>query len=169
MTTEKVTRPIPVHQVEVKLRADYADAEAHAALALLHGLGLGAIKDLRMSKVYDIKGPLNLAHTQQVARELLTDPVTHEFKILQQNAQPVFNGQNSWRVEVWLKTSVTDPVGETVKAAIAESGLPEPVSVRVGQVYHLSGKCGRNQLEKAVARSLANPVIHRVVVSEAHS
>ncbi len=168
MTTERLARPVPTHLVEVRLRPDYPDAEGQAALALLHGLGLFAIKDCRVSRVYELRGALNVGQLQQVARELLADPVTHEFKF-PQPANAVFNGQNFWRVEVWLKASVTDPVGETVRAAIAEMGLPEPQSARVGQVYHLSGKCGRNQLEKAVARSLANQVIHKVIVSEAHA
>ena len=34
--------------------------------------------------------------------------------------------------------------------------------------YHIAGKCGRNQLDKAVARYLANPIVHHFSLNEAH-
>jgi phosphoribosylformylglycinamidine (FGAM) synthase PurS component len=155
------------YQVEVKLKSDYADAEGQSALGLLHSLGVNTAKEVRASRVYELKGPLTAAQVQQAARELLCDPVTQEFRVFGSSQTPVLNGMNHWRVEVWLKSSVSDPVGDTVLAALLEMGLGAPETVRVGTVYHVSGKCGRNQLEKAVARSLANPVVHRFSVAEA--
>ena len=78
------------------------------------------------------------------------------------------NGANFWRVEVWLKPTVTDPVGETVRDAIADMALPRPEAVRCAIVYRLIGRTNKPALEKAVSRCLANPLIHRAVVSEAH-
>ena len=155
------------YTVEVKLRGDYADAEGQSALSLLQGLGLTTARDCRTSKLYELRGGLNAAHAQQIARDLLSDPVTQEFRLVNGH-ENVLNGMTHWRVEVWLKPSVSDPVGDTVRAAIVEMGLPEPESVRVGAAYLIAGKCGRNQLEKLIVRGLANPVIHRVVIAEAH-
>lgn len=155
------------YTVEVKLRSDFADAEGQAALSLLQGLGLPGARDCRTRRLYELRGGLNSAHAQQIARDLLCDPVTQEFRLVSAN-EAVLNGMNYWRVEVWLKGSVSDPVGETVRSAVAEMGLPEPEVVRVGTAYMIAAKCGRNQLEKLVARGLANPVIHRVTISETH-
>lgn len=155
------------YQVEVKLRPEYPDAAGAEALSLLSEAGLNTAKTVRVSQIYEIKGPLNNGHIQQAARELLCDNVTQEFRIAAN--VPVLNGMNYWRVEVWLKATVSDPVGETVLQAISELGLPAPQSVRRGLVYHISGKCGRNHIEKAAQRCLINPVIHRFTVSEAHS
>ena len=156
------------YTVEVKLRQDYIDAEGQAALSLLQGLGLNTARECRTTRLYELRGGLNSAHAQQIGRDLLADPVTQEFKLLSPSPAAVSNGMNAWRVEVWLKSSVSDPVGDTVRAAIAEMGLPQPETVRVGTAYLIAGKCGRNHLEKAVTRGLANPVIHRVTVSEVH-
>jgi phosphoribosylformylglycinamidine (FGAM) synthase PurS component len=156
------------YTVEVKLRNDYVEAEGQSALALLQSLGLNTARDCRTSKLYELRGGLNSAHAQQIGRDLLSDPVTQEFKLVSPSAAAVANGMNFWRVEVWLKASVSDPVGDTVRSAIAEMGLPQPESVRVGTAFLIAGKCHRGQLEKAVARGLANPVIHRVTVSETH-
>ena len=156
------------YMVEVKLRPDFLDAEGQAALSLLQGLGLNTARDCRASRLYELRGGLNSAHAQQIARELLCDPVTQEFRLASSHETPVLNGMTHWRVEVWLKASVTDPIGDTVRSAIAEMGLPELETVRVGTAYLISGRCHRNQLEKIVGRGLANAVVHRVTISEAH-
>ena len=161
------TRPPNSYTVEVKLRPDFPDAEGQAALSLLQGLGLSAARDCRTSRLYELRGALNSGHAQQIARDLLCDPVTQEFRLASAH-EPVLNGMTHWRVEVWLKPSMTDTVGDTVRSAIGEMGLPQPDSVRVGTAFLLSGKCHRNQLEKLISRGLANPVIHRFTVSETH-
>jgi len=151
----------------VRLRPEFADAEGAAALALLHGQGLSSIKEARACRLYEIKGPLTANQVLQAAKDLLCDGVTQEHRVV--STSPVqLNGMNFWRVEVWLKPTVSDCVGETVGAAIAEMGLPRPDAVRCAMVYRLAGRSTKAQIEKAVSRSLANPLIHRFLVSEAH-
>jgi phosphoribosylformylglycinamidine (FGAM) synthase PurS component len=169
MSQKNPPRPTPNHsyQVEVRLKAEFTDADGLSALCLLQGLGLNTARELRTSHLYEIRGPLTAAQVQQVARELLCDAVTQEFKLLAP-AAPMSNGMNHWRVEVWLKPSVTDPVGETVRSALLEMGYPSPETVRAGTAYHIVGKCPKGQLEKIVPRCLANPVIHRFSITESH-
>ena len=150
--------------LEVTLKGDYADAEGQAAQWLLHGAGLST-RAVRVGRLYDLKGPLNLGHVHTAARELLCDCVTQEFRICHSSCVAHHNGC-LWRVEVWLKPTVTDTVGESVHDALCDLGMPE-VAVRCGTSYHIAGKCGRNQLDKVVARSLANPIIHRFSLHEA--
>ncbi len=154
------------HQVEVTLKSEYTDVAGESALGFLRSLGVNTAREVRSSRLYEILGNLTAAQVHQAARDLLCDPVTEEFRLVSAGV-PVMNGMNHWRVELWLKTSVTDPVGLTVSAAFTEMGLPKPECVRVGTAYHIVGKCGRHQLEKAVAKSLANPVIHNFTVAEA--
>ena len=160
-------QPSHTYLVEVRLKPEYLDAEGGAALALLRAQGLTSIREVRVGRLYELKGPVTANHAQQAARDLLGDPVTHESRMVTPGAAPL-NGMNFWRVEVWLKTSVCDPVGETVREAFAEMGLPKPDGARCAMVYRLNGRSTKLQIEKAVAKSLANPLIHRVVVSEAH-
>jgi len=160
-------QPTNTHLIEVRLRPEHFDAEGASALALLQAQGLMALKEARVSRVFEIKGPLSANQVLQAAKDLLCDAVTQEHRVLAPTPAPM-NGMNSWRVEVWLKPTVTDPVGETVREAIAEMGLPRPDSVRCALVYRLVGRTTKLQLEKAVSKSLANPLIHRAVVTEAH-
>ena len=153
--------------IEVRLRPEHTDAEGTAALLLLQGQGLSALKECRVSRLFEIKGPLSANQVLQATKDLLCDAVTQEFRVIAPTPAPM-NGMNFWRVEVWLKPTVTDPVGETVREAIADMSLPRPDAVRCAMVYRLSGRTTKAQLEKAVSKSLANPLIQRAIVTEAH-
>ena len=160
-------QPSNTHLIEIRLRAEHADAEGAAALALLLAQGLSSLKESRVARLYEIKGAISANQVLQAAKDLLCDAVTQEHRVVAQTSAPM-NGANFWRVEVWLKPTVTDPVGETVRDAIADMSLPRPESVRCALVYRLVGRSGKPALEKAVSKCLANPLIHRAVVSEAH-
>jgi len=155
------------YQVEVNLRPELFDAKGQAALALLHGAGLATAREVRAGEIYEIRGTLNAGQLQQTARDLLCDAVTQQYRILDLAGAPGSNGMNHWRVEVWLKESMDDPVARTLSEAFLDLGLPAPESLRRGLAYHVSGRCHRIQIEKAVALTLADPAIHRFIVSEA--
>jgi len=160
--------PSNTHLIEVRLRPEHADAEGAAALALLAAQGLSSLKEARVARLYEIKGPLSANQVLQATKDLLCDAVTQEHRVVAPASIPA-NVANFWRVEVWLKPTVTDPVGETVREAIAEMALPRPDSVRCALVYRLVGRTNKPALERAVSRCLANALIHRAVVTEAHS
>jgi phosphoribosylformylglycinamidine (FGAM) synthase PurS component len=160
-------QPANTHLVEVKLKGEFNDAEGSAALALLKEQGLSNLKEVRMGRLYEIQGSLSANQAHQAAKDILCDAVTQEFRLVPAAPAPM-NGMNFWRVEVWLKATVSDPVGATIVEAIAEGGLPKPTAARCAMLYLLNGRAVKAQIEKAVAKSLANPLIHRVVVTEAH-
>ncbi len=163
--------PLPASQavIEVMLRREFPDPAGASALSLLRQAGVMTAREVRESLLYDVRGPLSAIHLQQAARELLADPVTQEFRLAAPAPIAALNGMNQWRVEVWLKDAVSDPVGDSVREAIGDLGLPAPLSVRAGRAWRIEGKCHRVQLEKAVSRTLANPVIHRFIVRETHA
>jgi phosphoribosylformylglycinamidine (FGAM) synthase PurS component len=161
-------QPSNTHLIEVRLRPEHADAEGVAALALLLGQGLSSLKEARVARLYEIKGPLSANQVLQATKDLLCDAVMQEHRVITPAPAPM-NGASFWRVEVWLKPTVADPAGETVRDAISDLDLPRPDSVRCALVYRLVGRTNKPALEKAVSRCLANPLIHRAVVSEAHS
>ncbi|MBI3289675.1 MAG: phosphoribosylformylglycinamidine synthase subunit PurS [Elusimicrobia bacterium] len=160
-------QPQATHLIEVQLKPEFNDAEGAAAMALLREQGLSSLKDVRVGRLYEIKGALSANQAHQAGRDLLSDAVTQEFRLVSPAPAPM-NGMSAWRVEVWLKPNVSDPVGETVVGAVAESGLPRPASARCAIIYRLSVRAVKQQIEKAMGKSLANPLIHRVVVTEAH-
>ena len=159
--------PQNTHLLEVKLKPEFNDAEGAAAMALQREQGLASLKEVRVGRLYELQGPLSATQAHQAGKDLLCDAVTQEFRIVSNTPAPM-NGMNCWRVEIWLKPTVCDPVGQTVIEAVVEAGLPRPVSARCAMLYRLNGRAMKQQLEKAVSKSLANPLIHRIVVTEAH-
>jgi len=158
-------KPLGSYLVEVSLKPDFTDAEGLCAQWLLRCAGLAA-QAVRVGRLYELRGPLNLGHVHVAVRELLCDCVTQEFRICHSAGAAPHSGC-LWRVEVWPRPTVTDMVAESVREALRELGMPE-VSVRCGLSYHIAGKCGRGQLDKAVPRSLANPSVHRFSLHGAH-
>lgn len=153
--------------IEVATKYGQTDARSAALLAQLPGIGATSAKDIRISTLYELTGRLTRGQAQQVSRDLLTDPITQESRMDQSTSSQAFLVGPHWRIEVWLKPTVTDPVGESVRKAVADLGLPEPERVRTGTAYRVLGKIGQGQIDKIVNRLLSNPVIHRTHVSQA--
>ena len=150
---------IGVHRVEVSLKNEFTDSEAIAASALLRATGAHSINRIKTSKVYEVSGSFTIAQIHRLSRELLSDPVTQESRILS-NPLPTPSSGPLWRIEIRLKPTVSDPEADTIRDAILEMGLPLPDSVRVLSIFKVESKCPKPQMEAAVSRGLANPVIH---------
>jgi len=73
--------------------------------------------------------------------------------------------KNTYRVEVWLKDSVTDVVGESVKDAIADVLGKEPAAVRFGHAYYVPCASGL-KLKHAVSKTLVNEVVNKFKIEK---
>ncbi|MDE2293587.1 MAG: phosphoribosylformylglycinamidine synthase subunit PurS [Elusimicrobia bacterium] len=149
----------PRFLIEVGTKAGMPDAAGDALTAQLPLAGVSGVRETRVLSLYELRGKLTASQVSQVARDLLADPVTQEYRV-ERSAPPLPLGPH-WRLEVWLKASMTDPVGESVRKAVRDLGLPEPASVRTGTAYLLFGRLAKAQAERALERLLANPVVHR--------
>ncbi len=153
-----------VHRIEVTLKGEFVDPESQSTVTLLRSAGAGSVSRVKTSRIYELHGALTIAQVQRISRELLGDAVTQEFRLLP-SPPPSSNGGPLWRVEIRLKPTMADPIGDTIREAIGEMGLPLPESVRVLSVFRVESKCGKPQIEAVIARSLANPVIHSFTVT----
>lgn len=156
--------PPSVYRIEVACKPGISDAAGLALANQLPALGVANVADVRVCPVFEITGRLNVSQLEQVARELLADPVTQDYRIGEGPLSPGFLIGPHWRVEVWLKNSVSDPVEGSVKKGIADLGLPAPEKVRCGHAYKLLGRPQAAQVEKVARKLFSNPVIHRYKV-----
>ena len=150
--------------VEVAVKYGLSDPAGAALLPQIATLGIAGIREARVSALYQLSGRLSATQVHQIARDLLTDPVIQEYRMDSATPSPAFLLGPHWRLEVWAKPSVTDPVGLSVCQAVADLGLPAPDCVRTGTAYQLLGRIGRPQAEKILSKLLANPVIHRTQI-----
>lgn len=157
---------LPSYVVEVAPKLGFGDPAGMTLFHQLSSLGVAGIREVRVGALYEIRGRLSPAQMHGICRDLLCDPITQDYRIDTSTASPAFLIGPHWRVEVWLKPQVTDPVGETVRKAVADLGLPEPDSVRAGTAYQFLGRIGRPQAERIAQSLLANPVIHMTRISQ---
>lgn len=80
------------------------------------------------------------------------------------------NGRTTVEVRVELKPGVFDAEADSVRHSLELLGIPHVTRVATARVYTLGfegvdAKEAARLAERAVDRLLANPVIHRVVVS----
>ena len=157
---------LPTFHVEVSPKFGSADAPGQSLLGQIPLLGIAGCREVRVSSLYEISGRLTSAQVHQLSRDLLSDPVTQEYRIDSSATSPAFLLGPHWRIEVWLKPSVTDPAGESVRKAVTDLGLPAPEGVRTGAAYRLLGRMNQAQVERIAVKLLANPVIHRARVTQ---
>ncbi|MBI5243351.1 MAG: phosphoribosylformylglycinamidine synthase subunit PurS [Elusimicrobia bacterium] len=152
--------------VEVASKLGFNDAPGIALLGQMPSIGVCGAREVRVSSLYEITGRLSHSQMDILGRGLLCDPITQEFRLDLSASSSAFLIGPHWRVEVWFRPQVTDPVGESVCKAVADMGLPEPDGVRTGTAYQFVGRITQSQIEKVVAKLLANPVIHRTKVAQ---
>ena len=153
------TDALPRWVVEVSAKPGNPDPAGAALVQQVQALGVPGITEARVNALYELRGKLSAAQATDIARQLLADPVTQDFRIDRSGAS-IPTGPH-WRLEVWLRPSVTDPVGESVGKAVRDLGLAEPAATRAGTAYLLFGRLQKAQAEKVLEKLLANPVVHR--------
>lgn len=145
--------------VEVTQKPGNPDPAGAALVQQIAALGVSGVTEARVNALYELRGKLSASQAADAARQLLADPVTQDFRVDRAGAS-IPTGPH-WRLEVWLKPAVTDPVGESVRKAVKGLGLPEPVSARAGTAVLLFGRLQKTAAEKVLEKLLANPVVHR--------
>lgn len=146
-------------RVEVALKTGITDAYGNSVRKQI-------IEDLRIDvdsvqviDVYTINANLTQEQVGAVARDLLTDPITQEYKINEGFDRPF-----SVAIEVGFKPGVTDNVGTTTVEGIEDLlgiKFTEGESVHTSKLYLLVGDVLRDEAKKICTGLLANPLIER--------
>lgn len=139
---------------EIKTREKYAKSEESSFVAMMAHSGL-KVKKARLARLYRVDAAFSRAEFARLGSELLTDRITETFSL-----KPGAGEKGAWRVEVWLRDSVTDVVGESVREAIGDVLGRKPDSVRFGHAWYVSGVSGGG-LSLAVKKTLVNETVNK--------
>lgn len=123
-------------------------------------LGIKNVKEVRVSNLYRIEGDADKRDIIKIAKELFIDRVSEGFEVYKVKKKK----KNFWEIEVWLKEGVSDPVGETGKRTIIESGILKDVSVKSGKKYYIKGRLSKREIEEICEKILANSLIHNYLI-----
>ncbi|PIU17658.1 MAG: hypothetical protein COT18_12875 [Elusimicrobia bacterium CG08_land_8_20_14_0_20_59_10] len=141
--------------IEIWTKKKYSANEETAFLGRLGRAGLKA-GAARLSRLYRVDSALGRAEVEKLASGLLADPITENYSLVP--GKTGFGG--GWRVEVWLKDSVTDVVGESVKEAITGVLGKDPGAVRFGHAYYVACDSAV-KLKHAVSKTLVNEIVNK--------
>jgi phosphoribosylformylglycinamidine (FGAM) synthase PurS component len=150
--------------VEVTQKPGNPDPAGAALVQQIAALGISGVTEARVNALYELRGKLSASQAADAARQLLADPVTQDFRVDRSGAS-IPTGPH-WRLEVWLKSAVTDPVGESVRKAVKDLGLPEPTAARAGTAVLVFGRLQKAQADKVLEKLLANPIIHKTTAEQ---
>src|SRR6185503_4640297 len=98
-------------RVEINNKRGVFDGRSDDLKRAIGDLGLSTISSVGVTNVYNIEGDLSQGNIERIAAELLTDPITQDFKVSVANQAPESQSQkNIHSVEIAYNPGVTDPV-----------------------------------------------------------
>ena len=141
--------------IEIWTKEKYAKNEEEGFIGRMAHAGF-KVKMARLSRLYRVDADFTRKEFDEIASGLLTDKITEHYSLSAGKA----GLRQACRVEIWLKDSVTDVVGESVKGAIVDVLGKEPAAVRFGRAYYVPRGNGP-ALKRAVTRTLVNEVVNK--------
>lgn len=129
------------------------DPVARSLRADLQDIGFRNVGEVGFSRLYFLKGELEPAAVERIARELLADPVSEQFAIARDEV-------GTLDIEVLYNPGVMDPSMASTLRALADMGYPG-VEVRTGRGYGFGRRLSAGE-ERVVCGLLMNPLIEHV-------
>jgi len=149
------------HIVEIKTKPKFFDALGGGFKEQAVALGIKNIKSVRAGRLFLLEGDLSAVQIKKIVHELLTDNVVEDCVL---NYSPS-KKTPAHKIELWLKNSATDVVGESVLEAVLDMNIKNIKDVRCGFVYYVDAKLTKSKLDFLARKILVNPLIHKFKVA----
>ncbi|MBN2317248.1 MAG: phosphoribosylformylglycinamidine synthase subunit PurL [Sedimentisphaerales bacterium] len=146
---------------EVYNKPDFSDVHGQSVLEDVAELGIRSVQAVQSAKVFLIEADFDKNFADRVARELLTDPVCEEYYI--GRSGPPAGLARATLIEVHLKSGVTDPVAESVMAAVTDMGANAD-NVRTARKYVMLGQLSQNETNTIAKKLLSNDCIEDCLI-----
>ncbi|MHC4431228.1 MAG: phosphoribosylformylglycinamidine synthase subunit PurL [Planctomycetota bacterium] len=148
---------------EVYSRSGFSDVHGQSVLEEIKELGISLVQAVQSAKVFLIEADFDEDFARRVARGLLADPVCEEYYI--GRSGPPAGLAKVTLIEVHLKSGVTDPVAESVMAAVADMGV-KVEHVRTARKYVLLGEIRQEEIETIAKKIISNDCIEDCVIGK---
>ncbi|MCI0499247.1 MAG: phosphoribosylformylglycinamidine synthase subunit PurL [Planctomycetales bacterium] len=146
---------------EISSKQGFADVGGRDVLEDIRQLNIHSVEDVISEKVYLIEAEFDQPFAERVAKELLSDSVCQDWHIGKSGVPA--GPMQATLIEVHLKSGVTDPVAESVMAALKDMRAGQVDSVRTARKYVLLGSVSERERETIARRILANDCIEEVI------
>jgi phosphoribosylformylglycinamidine (FGAM) synthase PurS component len=153
--------------IEVKHKPGITDPVGKGLASDINELDLARVKSVASAQLYQIHGGLGTEDRTRIARDLLSDPILHDYEISPWDSASRLASAKESRsmvIDVWYKPGVTDVVGESVMKGIKDLNIPGVKEVRTGMRYHLNGVTKAEVAEKIASSLLVNPLVTESII-----
>ncbi|MBN1814330.1 MAG: phosphoribosylformylglycinamidine synthase subunit PurL [Anaerolineae bacterium] len=161
------------YRIEVNWQADVPDGRVTDLLAQIAQLGLSQVRSVQVSDLYFVRGELTHPDLEQLAQELLADPVVEGYhaQALTPPPSPLPSpnpgrgegaggrGEDPHVVEVGFHPGVTDPVAENLLQRAHLLGIGTVEATSTGKRYVFEGDLTEDDLRQIAEQVLCNDVI----------
>jgi phosphoribosylformylglycinamidine synthase len=147
------------------------ESVGNALVKAAHQLGINELDACFVSRLFFLRGALTRAEVNRLAKELLADPVTETFTVMEQgphlslSALPTLDPPPDHTVEVTLLPGVTDPAAENLLRTVHLMGLTGLAQAATGQRYLLRGSLSESDLQHLATQFFSNSVIQQVALN----
>ncbi|MDD5681265.1 MAG: phosphoribosylformylglycinamidine synthase subunit PurS, partial [Candidatus Omnitrophica bacterium] len=145
--------------VEVFNKKGVFDAIGYDVKRGIQGLGVKGVKGVSFIQIYRIYGEAGKEDVENIARELLIDKVTQEYRI---NA-PAEKSKNISVVEVAYNPGVMDPAEESTLKGIKDLGISGVETARTAKRFIIKGSVSLDKLHFIADKILCNKIIQHIV------
>jgi phosphoribosylformylglycinamidine (FGAM) synthase PurS component len=153
--------------IEVKHKPGVTDPVGKGLAHDINHLELAKVKSVASAQLYQVHGGLGTEDRTRIARDLLSDPILHDYVISawETTTRPATAKEGRGMViDVWYKPGVTDAVGESVMKGIRDLNIPGVKEVRTGMRYHLHGVSRADVAGKIASALLVNPLVNESII-----
>ncbi|MEW5828120.1 MAG: phosphoribosylformylglycinamidine synthase subunit PurS, partial [Chloroflexota bacterium] len=155
---------MPIFRFVVQFRQ--ADPRSGGYLKDALALGFNDLRRIQCQDLYFIEGQLSQDDLQQLALELLTDPVTQTAAWDELPASPLEPGPATVMVEVTLRPGVTDPVAHEIVRAARELGFDGLHRAATGLRFLLEFDPSVSNIRLSAAQSAPDICLSAAVLAE---
>ena len=151
-------------RIEVKTKDGVFDCRGQDIKRAIEDLGLYSVPSVEVTRIYNIEGDFTQEQAQQIADELLTDPITQGNDVYSPGRPvKIFQAKDVHTIEIAYNPGVMDPVERSTIKGIKDLGVQSVSAVRTAQKYILRGTLSEQQVNVIVEKVLANKLIQHVV------
>lgn len=145
--------------IEVSNKPGVFDAVGHDVKKGIQDLGVKGVRDVSFSQIYRIYGRINSKAARRIARELLIDTITEEYRI---NASPE-KGKGIHVIEIAYNDGVMDPAEESVLKGISDLGIKGAEGVHTAKRYIIKGAVHPEKARFIADKLLYNKTVQHIV------
>jgi len=158
--------PTMIFEIEIKNRPGVYDAIGAGVEKDILDLGIAGVESVQFAQVFFLDGDIDEAVAEKIAAELLTDPITQEYRVPRNEGTSMdsrFRGNDEKIVEIACNPGVMDPWEASCMKAIADLGISGVRAVKTAKKYSIKGKLDDKTVELIADKLLYNKLIQHVV------